>query len=214
MWDVARIQPRSGDIHCSALYRRSAARNRVTRKPSADALGHAYVAAPRLVEFRYHPIVIKILVSSCLLGAPVRHDARDKKCDHTVLQRWIEQGRVVSVCPEMLGGLGTPRPPAEIVNDGSRRVMTRDGADVTRAFEDGARSALRQGHAENVRIAILKAGSPSCGSSFIYDGTFSKTPVEGEGITAALLRRNGIVVFSEEELDAAEEYVASLETAS
>src|SRR5436305_430731 len=166
---------------------------------------------PDAAPVRYHPAVIKILVSSCLLGAPVRYDARDKKCDHTVLARWIEQGRVVSVCPEMLGGLGTPRPPAEIVNDGSRRVVTRDGADVTHAFEDGARAALNHGQVENVRIAILKAGSPSCGSSFIYDGTFSKTAVEGEGITAALLRRNGIVVFSEDELDAAEQYVRSLE---
>jgi len=157
--------------------------------------------------------VIRILVSSCLLGAPVRHDARDKKCDHAVLQRWIEEGRVVSVCPEMLGGLGTPRPPAEIVNDGSRRVMTREGRDVTPAFEAGARAAADEASANGVRIAILKANSPSCGSSFIYDGTFSGTRVEGDGITAALLRRNGIAVFSEEELDAAERYVASLETA-
>jgi uncharacterized protein YbbK (DUF523 family) len=156
--------------------------------------------------------VIKILVSSCLLGAPVRHDARDKKCDHAVLQRWIAQGRVVAVCPEMLGGLGTPRPPAEIVNDGSRRVVTRDGADVTHAFENGARAALDQGRTDDVRIAILKAGSPSCGSSLIYDGTFSKTAVPGEGVTAALLRSQGIVVFSEEELDAAEKYVATLES--
>jgi len=155
--------------------------------------------------------VIKILVSACLLGAPVRHDARDKKCDHAVLQRWIAEGRVVSVCPEMLGGLGTPRPPAEIVNDGSRRVLTRDGGDVTIAFENGARAAADEGRAHDVRMAILKAGSPSCGSSFIYDGTFSKTPIEGEGITAALLRRNGIAVFSEDQLDAAERYVASLE---
>lgn len=155
--------------------------------------------------------MIKILVSSCLLGAPVRHDARDKKCDHAVLQRWIAEGRVVSVCPEMMGGMGTPRPPAEIVNDGSRRVVTRDGADVTIAFENGARAAADEGRAHDVRIAILKAGSPSCGSSFIYDGTFSKTPIEGEGITAALLRKNGIAVFSEDQLDAAERYVASLE---
>src|SRR5437899_1247554 len=98
----------------------------------------------------------------------------------------------------MLGGLGTPRPPAEIVNDGSRRVVTRDGNDVTRAFEEGARAAMGQGQAENVRIAILKAGSPSCGSSRIYDGTFSKTTVQGDGITAALLRKNGIVIFSED----------------
>ena len=98
------------------------------------------------------------------------------------------------------------------INDGSRRVVTREGKDVTRAFETGARAAAAQGRGENVRVAILKAGSPSCGSSFIYDGTFSKTPVRGEGITAALLRENGIVVFSEDELDAAEEYVTSLES--
>ncbi len=155
---------------------------------------------------------MKILVSSCLLGAPVRHDSRDKKCDHEVLQRWVAQGRVISVCPEMLGGLGTPRPPSEIVNDGSRRVVTVEGKDVTHAFEIGARAAADQGRAEDVRVAILKAGSPSCGSSFIYDGTFSKTPVRGEGITAALLRKNGIVVFSEDELNAADEYVMSLES--
>lgn len=156
--------------------------------------------------------MIKILVSSCLLGAPVRHDARDKKCDHAILQRWIEEGRVVSVCPEMLGGLGTPRPPSEIVNDGSRRVVTRDGADVTSAFGNGARAAADQGRAEGVRIAILKAASPSCGSAFIYDGTFSGTRVPGEGITTALLRSQGITVFSEEELDAAEQYLSSLES--
>jgi uncharacterized protein YbbK (DUF523 family) len=165
-----------------------------------------------LTGIRYHAIVIKILVSACLLGAPVRHDARDKKCDHEVLQRWIEQGHVISVCPEMLGGLGTPRPPAEIVNDGSRRVITRAGADVTHAFEDGARLSAEDAVANDVRVAILKSGSPSCGSSFIYDGTFSKTAIPGEGITAALLRSQGIVVFSEEELDAAEEYVVSLES--
>lgn len=118
---------------------------------------------------------------------------------------------MISVCPEMLGGLGTPRPPAEIVNDGSRRVVTREGNDVTRAFEDGARAAAEQGRADDVRVAILKAGSPSCGSSFIYDGTFSSTRVRGEGITSALLRKNGIAVFSDEELDAAEEYVRSWE---
>jgi uncharacterized protein YbbK (DUF523 family) len=156
--------------------------------------------------------VIKILVSSCLLGAPVRYDAGDKKCDHAILRRWIEQGRVVSVCPEMLGGLGAPRPPAEIVNDGSRRVVTRDGADVTLAFGNGARAAADQGRAEGVRMAILKAGSPSCGSSLIYDGTFSRMPIPGEGITAALLRSQGIMVFSEEELDAAEQYLTSLES--
>jgi uncharacterized protein YbbK (DUF523 family) len=135
----------------------------------------------------------------------------NKKSNHAALQRWVEEGRVVSACPEMLGGLGTPRPPAEIVNDGSRRAVTRDGLDVTAAFEQGARAAAEQARQHEVRVAILKCASPSCGTSFIYDGTFSRTAVPGEGIAAALLRRNGIAVFSEDELDAAEEYVKRLE---
>jgi uncharacterized protein YbbK (DUF523 family) len=156
-------------------------------------------------------MVIKILVSSCLLGAAVRHDGRDKKSSHPVLQRWIDEGRVVSVCPEMLGGLGTPRPASEIVNDGSRRVRTIEGRDVTREFETGARAVTEQAAEHQVRIAILKAGSPSCGSSFIYDGTFSKSAIPGEGITTEALRRMRVRVFSEDELDAAAEYVRALE---
>ena len=150
--------------------------------------------------------MIKVLVSSCLLGAPVRYDGRDKKSQHPILERWIAEGRVVSVCPEMLGGLGTPRPPAEILGD---RVLTRDGADVTAAFEAGARAA-----AANVAVvAILKDGSPSCGSTFVYDGTFSKTRVDGGvGITASLLRSRGVAVFSEEQIDAAAEYVSAIES--
>lgn len=155
--------------------------------------------------------MLKVVVSACLLGAPVRFDARDKFCDHPVLQRWIEEGRVVSACPEMLGGLGTPRPPAEIVNDGSRRVFTNDGVDVTREFEAGA-AATAQIAAENaVRVAILKSNSPSCGAGFIYDGTFTSTRVPGDGLAAAALRKQGIAVFTENELEAAEAYLASLE---
>jgi uncharacterized protein YbbK (DUF523 family) len=154
--------------------------------------------------------VIKVVVSACLLGSPVRYDGRDKKSDHPVLQRWLEEGRIVSVCPEMLGGLPTPRPPSEIVA-GTRRVTTPTGHDVTGAFEKGARVAAEQAGVHGVRVAILKEGSPSCGSSYVYDGTFTRARVAGEGITAAFLRERGLAVFSEEELDAAEEYVASLE---
>ena len=156
--------------------------------------------------------MIKIVVSSCLLGAPVRHDGRDKKSDHPILERWLREGRVVSACPEMLGGLGTPRPPAEIVRkDGERHVITNEGRDVTAAFESGAEEVARQARDEGVRLAVLKAGSPSCGTSFVYDGTFTKTPVPGAGVTTALLRERGIAVFSEEELEAADRYLASLE---
>lgn len=154
----------------------------------------------------------KILVSACLLGAPVRYNGKDKKTDHPVLQRWIDEGRVVSACPEVLGGLGTPRPPAEVLQiAGLRRVMTNAHRDVTAAFEQGAADALEQALRHGARVAILKEGSPSCGPTFVYDGTFSSTPVAGEGVTAALLRARGIAVFSETQIDAAAEFVATLE---
>ncbi len=156
--------------------------------------------------------MIRILVSACLLGEAVRHDARDKYCGHPVLRRWVEEGRVVSVCPEMLGGLGTPRPPAEItVVDGCRRVLTREGRDVTREFEAGAQAAYAEAAANDVKIAILKGGSPSCGSSYVYDGSFTKSRVPDEGITTALLRKRGVAVFSEDELDEANALVESLD---
>lgn len=152
--------------------------------------------------------MIKVVVSACLLGSPVRYNGRDKKSDHPILQKWLEEGRVVSACPEMLGGLGTPRPPAEIVAD---RVLTNEGKDVTEAFQLGARATLDESAIHSVRVAILKEGSPSCGTSFVYDGTFTGTRVARQGVTAALLRENGIAVFSEEQLEAAREYVEALE---
>jgi uncharacterized protein YbbK (DUF523 family) len=157
---------------------------------------------------------VKVVVSACLLGAPVRYNGRDKKTNHPVLQRWIDEGRVISVCPEMLGGLGTPRPPAEIFQiDGLRRVHTDSARDVTAEFERGAEESLRQAALAGARVAILKEGSPSCGTTYVYDGTFTTRSVEGEGVTAALLRRRGIRVFSENELDAAAEYVATVDSA-
>ena len=157
--------------------------------------------------------MIKVLVSSCLLGSPVRYNGAHKKSDHPILERWIAEGRVVSVCPEMLGGLGTPRPPAEIVLvDGQRRVITNEGRDVTDAFARGAELSAREAAAHHVRLAILKSGSPSCGTSFVYDGTFSGARVPGAGVTTALLHERGVRVFSEEELAAADEYLRLLET--
>ena len=114
---------------------------------------------------------------------------------------------MIPACPEMLGGLGTPRPPAEKTGD---RILTREGRDVTDAFERGAH-AVAELAGDEVRVAILKENSPSCGSSFVYDGTFSGAKIPGEGVTAALLRQRGIAVFSDEQLDAAAEHVARLE---
>jgi uncharacterized protein YbbK (DUF523 family) len=140
-------------------------------------------------------------VSACLLGQPVRYDGQAKTRSSAILDRWRAEGRLVSFCPELAGGLGVPRPPAELV-DG--RVLTAAGDDVTSAFVRGARLALEAAVASGVRVAILKEGSPSCGSHRIYDGTFSGTSVEGQGLTASLLVAHGIEVFSEDELEAAD----------
>jgi uncharacterized protein YbbK (DUF523 family) len=105
--------------------------------------------------------------------------------------------RIVPICPEMCGGLTTPRPAAERRGD---RVVTEAGDDVTESYERGAREAVELAHAVGARRAVLKARSPSCGSSRIYDGTFTRTLVDGVGVTAAALRDVGIEVVSEEDL--------------
>jgi uncharacterized protein YbbK (DUF523 family) len=148
----------------------------------------------------------KILVSRCLLGHRVRYDG-GAGGPFDQLEQWIAEGRVVALCPEVAGGLPTPRPAAEIpggqgveVLDGSAQVLTAEGEDVSAEFLSGARQALALVERHGIRIAVLKASSPSCGNLLTYDGTFSGVKVSGEGVTAALLKRNGVRVFSELEL--------------
>lgn len=159
----------------------------------------------------------KILVSRCLLGQRVRYDG-GAHGPFSLLEHWQQEGRVVPVCPEVAGGLPTPRVPAEIrggqgaqVLDGLLAVMTVDGEDVTAAFVDGAEQALALVAQHGIRLALLKARSPSCGNRENYDGSFSGTKVAGEGVTAAALRRAGVQVFNEEELPAAEAALRELE---
>lgn len=158
----------------------------------------------------------KVLVSACLLGQPVRYDGRASG-HHDQLQRWQAESRVVPLCPEVAGGLPTPRPPAEIpggqggqVLDGMAQVLTVTGEDVSGAFLAGARQALALVRQHAIGVAVLKAGSPSCGNRLTYDGTFSAVKVPGEGVTAALLRREGVLVFSELELEQAQRALARL----
>lgn len=156
--------------------------------------------------------MVKVLVSSCLIGAPVRYNGTDKKIGHPILERWLQEGRVIPACPEVLGGLGTPRPPAEVIHvQRVRRVVADTGRDVTSEFEQGAALALEQALRHDASIAVLKEGSPSCGSRWIYDGTFSGRRVPGEGVTAALLRSRGIRVFSEDDLEAADAAIEQIE---
>jgi uncharacterized protein YbbK (DUF523 family) len=161
----------------------------------------------------------RVLVSACLLGDPVRHNGGDKRCDDHILQRWIREGRVVPVCPEVASGLPVPRPPAEIADSGGgqsviaglARVLDIHGQDVSAHFLNGAELALATARTCGIRVAILKEGSPSCGSSFTYDGTFTGTKVSNPGVTAALFRQAGIHVFSEVELAEAEDVIAQFE---
>jgi uncharacterized protein YbbK (DUF523 family) len=150
----------------------------------------------------------KILVSACLLGEPVRYNGGAATSDDPSLQRWIAEGRVVSFCPEVAGGLGTPRPRAERIG---LRVLTEIGDDVTRAFVRGAELAREMAREHAIRIAVLKDGSPSCGSSTIHDGSFTGRRVSGAGITTDVLRADGVVVFSERQIAQAAAYLAALE---
>ncbi len=159
----------------------------------------------------------KVLVSRCLLGQPVRYDGGSHG-PYDVLAGWQVEGRVVPLCPEVAGGLATPRPPAEILGgqggqvlDGVRLVLTDAGDDVTTAFLAGASEARRLVQLHAIRIAVLKARSPSCGNLENYDGSFSGRKVAGSGVTAAALQRLGVLVFNETQLAEAQDALVKLE---
>jgi uncharacterized protein YbbK (DUF523 family) len=156
----------------------------------------------------------RILVSACLLGQPVRYDGTAKRRDDRILRQWQDEGRLISCCPEVAGGLPVPRPPAELSSTGDHVVVrTVGGTDVTEFFRAGAEAALAVARRYEVLMAVLKEGSPSCGSHRVYDGTFSGRSVPGAGMTTALLERHGIRVFSEDDLDEAASYLHDLESA-
>lgn len=138
----------------------------------------------------------RVVVSQCLLGVPCRYDGKcagkEEICEQACRQGWIP------ICPEILGGLSTPRAAAERCMG---RVMNRDGEDVTEAFVRGANEALRLAKLYGAKYALLKEKSPSCGCGLIYDGTFSGVKIDGNGITAELFLQNGIEVFGESRLD-------------
>jgi uncharacterized protein YbbK (DUF523 family) len=145
-----------------------------------------------------------VLISACLMGAPVRYDGKGKLLDGDVLAALSAQCTLVPLCPEMAGGFQVPRPPAEIesgrtgddVLDGHARVMELGGRDVTELFLAGAEAALSFAREGDCRYALLIDGSPSCGSVMIYDGDFAGRKHAGNGVTAALLARHGIEVFT------------------
>jgi uncharacterized protein YbbK (DUF523 family) len=171
------------------------------------------LAIPSTILQFCNPAMEKILISACLLGERVRYHGGDARLDHPILRRWQEEGRIVPLCPEVTGGLTTPRPAAEITaTPEGRRVLTAARQDVTGAFERGAEAAADACAAHGIRIAILKDRSPSCGSRSIYDGTFSGRSIEGQGVTAARLRAAGVRIFSESEIEGAIDFLEALDS--
>jgi uncharacterized protein YbbK (DUF523 family) len=162
--------------------------------------------------------MIRVLVSSCLLGNPVRYNAQDAPSDKTILSQWINEGRLVLFCPEIAAGFPTPRPPAETVGGDGKQALLRKaivkedtGADVTELFINGAHKALEFAKERNVKLAVLTDGSPSCGSTYVYDGDFKGGTTPGRGVTAELFEQNGIRVFSEDHIEEALGYLTELE---
>ena len=141
----------------------------------------------RLQSGQQRPLLV---VSACLTGCPCRYDGQSNTVPE--LARLHEQGLCLTVCPEVLGGLPIPRTPCEIRG---QRVISRDGTDCTPQFVKGARLALRQALQQGLRVAVLKARSPSCGAGAVYDGTFSHTLRQGDGLFAAMLRREGFALY-------------------
>lgn len=146
------------------------------------------------------------LVSACLCGVDCKYNGKNNLNEKCL--KLLREGKAILVCPEQMGGLTTPRIPSEVIgcskdiiecNKG--KVLDKEGNDVSIQFIKGAEEALKIAKESGIKKAILKEGSPSCGSSFIYDGSFSSKKIKGEGITTYLLRKEGIKVISEEEFN-------------
>lgn len=129
------------------------------------------------------------IVSACLSGVHCRYDCKAQT--RSSIEEMVQNGEAIPVCPEQLGGLPTPRPPAERIGD---RVLTNQGADVTAEYQRGAQEALRIAKLTGATEALLKSKSPMCGCGKIYDGTFSGNQKDGDGVFAELLKKHGIKV--------------------
>ena len=136
----------------------------------------------------------KILISACLAGLDCKYNGGNNENEKII--NFIKNNDVILVCPEQLGGLNTPRDPAENIND---KVITDKNKDVTKEFNKGAEEVLKLAKKFNIKKAILKSRSPSCGKGKIYDGTFSGKQIDGNGVTTDLLIKNGIEVISSDD---------------
>lgn len=149
---------------------------------------------------------MNILISRCLLGFPCRYDGSAFKKDSLLelIDTYKNVHNFIAVCPEVESGLEVPRSPCEIVGD---KVLSENGEDFTNYFSKGARIACNKAKANNVKLAILKSNSPSCGINSIYDGTFSGNIIKGRGISAGALTQLGVLVVCENDLDLINDYL-------
>ncbi|SCJ15664.1 DUF523 domain-containing protein [Intestinibacter bartlettii] len=149
-----------------------------------------------------------IIVSACLLGENCKYSGGNNKSENVI--KYLEDKEYILVCPEQLGGLSTPRNPSEIITYGNKdgndvlsgctKVLSNKGIDVTKNFIKGAEETLKIAKEHNVKTAILKAGSPSCGYKKIYDGSFLGNKIQGMGVTAAILNKENIALLDEDDI--------------
>ena len=158
----------------------------------------------------------KILVSGCLNGRPIRFNETNVEVESAIWDRWLSEGRLVAFCPELAAGFKVPRPPAEIVGGEASVVLRRqavvledNGTDVTAMFIAGAELAAERALATGCVAAVLTDGSPSCGTTYVYDGGFAGGTTTGMGVTAQLLRDRGIEVFAETQIEQADRFLRS-----
>ncbi len=156
----------------------------------------------------------KVLVSGCLNGPAIRFNRTNVEVESPVWDRWAAEGRLVPFCAELSAGFAVPRPPAEILGGdgadvicGVGSVVEDTGSDVTDMFVEGAQNAVTHALEQGCVAAVLTDGSPSCGSTYIYDGSFGGGTKKGMGVVAQLLIDNGIRVFSEDQLEDADRFV-------
>ncbi len=140
----------------------------------------------------------KLLISACLVGENVKYNGKNNRIDISKLNDKYE---LISFCPEVEGGLPTPRPPSEIVSNNPLKIVNNRKVDVTHYFLKGAKKALDICKRLNIKKALLKENSPSCGKNFIYDGSFTNTLKAGQGVTVTLLTKNSVEIFNENEID-------------
>lgn len=164
-------------------------------------------------------MTIRIFVSACLVGQTVRYDGRAKTFAHPLIDQWRDEGRLVTMCPEVAAGFSVPRQPAEIapgatadtVLSGDGRILEKGGLDVTDRFLVGAELALDTALRSGCRFALMTDGSPSCGTRFVHAGQFDGRRRSGQGVVAARFVEAGIRVFPAEEIEALASALAQVE---